>query len=319
MNRPTISLVLPVYDEAPVLGELARRLAAFLAGLEESWEVIFVDDGSTDGSFDRLRELCLADQRYRLVRLSRNFGHQLAITAGLDYARGDAVVVMDADLQDPPDVVREMIDLHRQGFDVVYGVRVRREGEGLFKRCTAAVFYRVLRVLVGVPIPLNAGDFRLMSRRVVVTMRALRETNRFVRGMVAWIGFRQTSVQYVRKGRAAGKTHYPLRRMIRFALDGILSFSTLPLRLAIWLGAVAGLLGIAVAIWAVAAYLAGRTIPGWATIMVAVALASSAQLMMTGVLGEYVGRIYDEVKRRPLYVVMEEVNAERERDNSQGA
>jgi len=315
MTRPSLSLVLPVFNEEPVIDELARRLSAFLAELDESWEVVFVDDGSTDRSFEMLAELCRQDERYRLVRLSRNFGHQLAITAGLDCARGEAVVVMDADLQDPPEVVREMLAKRREGYDVVYGVRSRREGEGLFKRATAALFYRVLRGMVGVPIPLNAGDFRLMSRRVVLAMRALREANRFVRGMVAWVGFRQTSVTYVRKGRAAGSTHYPLRRMIRFALDGILSFSTLPLRMAIWLGAAAGLIGIGVALWAIVAHLQGHTLPGWATLMVVVALASSAQLMMTGVLGEYVGRIYDEVKRRPLYVVMDEVRGDRDTDD----
>lgn len=303
---------MPVFNEEPVIGELAARLASFLGALDESWEVVFVDDGSTDRSYELLAERCATEPRYRVIRLTRNFGHQLAITAGLDYARGEAVVVMDADLQDPPEVVQEMLARYRDGYDVVYGVRSKREGEGLFKRATAFLFYRVLRALVGVPIPLNAGDFRLMSRRVVVALRALREANRFVRGMVAWVGFKQTSVSYVRKGRAAGETHYPLRRMVRFALDGILSFSTLPLRMAIWLGVGAGLIGIAVAVWAIVAHLEGQTIPGWATIMVVVALASSAQLMMTGVLGEYVGRIYDEVKKRPLYLVMEELNARRD-------
>lgn len=313
MNRPELSFVLPVFNEEPVIAELSRRLSAFFSAVDVTWEVVFVDDGSTDRSFELLGELSRADPRYRVVRLSRNFGHQVAITAGLDYASGEAVVVMDADLQDPPEVVKEMLERFHEGYDVVYGVRTKREGEGVFKRASAALFYRVLRAMVGVPIPLNAGDFRLMSRRVVLTLRALRETSRFVRGMVAWVGFRQTSVPYVRKGRVAGSTHYPLRRMLRFALDGILSFSTLPLRMAIWLGVASGIIGIGVAIWAVLAHLEGRTLPGWATIMVAVGLASSAQLMMTGILGEYIGRIYDEVKRRPLYFVMDELNAARDK------
>jgi dolichol-phosphate mannosyltransferase len=313
MERPTLSLVLPIYNEEPVIPELHRRLTEFLGQVGVTWEVVFVNDGSRDRSPEMLKELCQQEPRYKLVSFARNFGHQFAITAGVDYARGEAVCIMDADLQDPPEVVAEMLAKWREGFDVIYGVREKREGESIFKRLTAAIFYRLLRAMVGVSIPVDTGDFRLMSRRVVLTLRALRETNRFVRGMVAWVGFKQTAVKYVRKERFAGETHYPLKKMIRFALDGIISFSSVPLRLATWLGVLAGLLGLGVACWAVYAHFFGTgVVPGWATLMIAVALASSAQLLMTGILGEYVGRIYDEVKHRPLYIVGDVVNTTRD-------
>jgi glycosyltransferase involved in cell wall biosynthesis len=312
-DRPTLSIVLPVYNEEAVIGELGSRLTNFLGHLDIDWEVIFVDDGSRDRSFDLLKQLCEGQPRYRLVSFSRNFGHQLAITAGIDYARGAAVVVMDADLQDPPEAISLMIEKWRAGADIVHAVRSKREREGWFKRGTAFLFYRLLRKMVGFPVPLDAGDFRLMSRRVVLTLRALREVNPFVRGMVAWVGFRQTTIEYSRKARFAGETHYPLRKMIRFALDGITSFSAVPLRVAIWLGLAAGVAGVGVAGWAVYERLVNKlVVPGWATIMIAVSLASSVQLLMIGVLGEYVGRIYEELKRRPLYIVADEVNASRD-------
>ena len=311
--RPALSIVLPFLNEEETIPELERRLTAFLGSLDESWEVILVDDGSTDQTRALLSDLAARDKRFRLVGFSRNFGHQLAITAGLDYARGEAVVVMDADLQDPPEVVAEMLAKFRSGYDVVYAVRTRRENETWFKATTASVFYRLLRLMVGVNIPVDAGDFRLMSRRVVLTMRSLRETSRFVRGMVAWVGFRQTAVHYERPGRFAGETHYPFRKMLTFAMDGVVSFSTLPLRFATWLGAASGLVALLVAAWTLVAKLSGwPTEPGWSTIMLGVTLGASAQLLMVGILGQYVGRIYEEVKRRPLYIVDAERNAERE-------
>jgi dolichol-phosphate mannosyltransferase len=309
MQRPDLSFVIPVFNEEPVIPELSRRLSAFLAAIDGTWEVVFVDDGSRDRSRELLVELCRRERRFKLVGLSRNFGHQLAITAGMDHASGAAVVVMDADLQDPPEVVAEMLARHREGYDVVYGVRRRRENESFFKRGTAALFYRLLRSMVGVQIPLDAGDFRLMSRRVVVALASLREAHRFVRGMVAWIGFRQTAVYYDRPARFAGETHYPLRKMMKFAIDGITSFSAVPLKLATYLGVLSGVIGFTTALWALWEKLSGRfTVPGWTTLMVAVCFAASAQLLMIGILGEYVGRIYDEVKRRPLYFVSESVN-----------
>lgn len=315
MSRPELSIVIPVFNEEAVIDELERRLAAFLNGRGVTWEVVFVNDGSSDNSAAMLAQICERDARYKLVSFSRNFGHQMAITAGLDYAVGDAVVMMDADLQDPPEVVDEMLARFREGYDVVYGVRTRRSGETWFKRFTAAAFYRILRAMVGVNIPLDAGDFRLLSRRVVVTLAALRETHRFVRGMVSWVGFKQIAVYYDRPERFAGETHYPFRKMLRFAIDGVTAFSSVPLRFATWLGTASSIVGLGVSLWVIYArlFLSGN-VAGWATIMIAVCLGSGAQLLMTGILGEYVGRIYDEVKRRPLYLVEREVNTTRRRD-----
>ncbi len=306
-----LSLVLPVYNEEAGLAELTKRLGSLLGelDLERRWEVIFVNDGSRDRSRELLEEACFAEPRFKLINLSRNFGHQIAITAGTDATEGEAVVIMDADLQDPPEVIVEMIARYAEGYDVVYAVRRRRHGEGWFKRASAALFYRMLKRLVGVDIPTDTGDFRLMSRRAVLALRGLREANRFVRGLVAWIGFRQTAVHYDRNARFAGDTHYPLHKMLRFASDGIVSFSTLPLRLATWLGVLSGFAALAVALWVLFVIMTGvQAVPGWATIMLAVSLASSAQLLMIGILGEYLGRVYDEVKRRPLYLVDEKRN-----------
>ncbi|MEO8906401.1 MAG: glycosyltransferase family 2 protein [Polyangiaceae bacterium] len=315
MPRPTLTVVIPIFNEEEVLPELARRLREVIGVWErqiESWEVVFVDDGSKDESLKQLKALAATEPRFKVLSFSRNFGHQMAITAGLDRAEGDAVVIMDADLQDPPEVVSEMITRWREGYDVVYGVRTKRHGETLFKRVSAAVFYRVLRAMLGgVSIPSDAGDFRLIGRPVVLAMRALRERHRFVRGMVAWVGFRQTAVYYARPARFAGETKYPLRKMVRFAVDGIASFSVVPLRFATWLGVASGIVAMLTAAWAIyERFFGSGVVQGWPTIMIAVALGASAQLLMTGVLGEYVGRIYEEIKRRPLYITAEEINVE---------
>ncbi len=307
--RPTLSVVIPVYNEEETIPELDRRLRAFLGELGETWEVVFVDDGSRDGSSAMLAELAAREPRYKVISFGRNFGHQIAITAGMDRAEGESVVVMDADLQDPPELVREMLARWRQGFDVVYAVRQRRLGETWFKRLSASIFYRLFRALLGFDVMLDAGDFRLMSRPVVLTLRSLRERHRFIRGLVGWIGFRQSSVSYVRPERFAGVTKYPLRKMLGFAFDGITSFSTLPLRMATWLGALAGLLAMGLGAWAFYVKVHGvSAVPGWTTIMILVALGSSVQLLVIGILGAYVGRIYEEVQRRPLYTVAKELN-----------
>ncbi|HTA19155.1 MAG TPA: glycosyltransferase family 2 protein [Polyangia bacterium] len=316
MQRPVLSLVIPMFNEELIIAELDRRLRDFLSNLAElpeigaAWEVVFIADGSKDQTLPMLKQLADGEPRYKILSFSRNFGHQAAITAGVDRAEGDAVVVMDADLQDPPEVVRAMITRWREGYDVVYAVRGKRHGETWFKRATAAAFYRLLRVMLGgVSIPVDAGDFRLMSRPVVLTLRALREQHRFVRGMVAWVGFKQVAVTYERPARFAGETKYPLKKMVRFAVDAITSFSTVPLRMATWLGVFSGALGVVTAAWAVYVKLfLSAVVPGWTTITIMVALGSSAQLLMTGILGEYVGRIYEEVKRRPLYVIADEIN-----------
>jgi dolichol-phosphate mannosyltransferase len=307
--RPTLSVVIPVFNEEETIPELDRRLRAFLADLGETWEVVFVDDGSRDRSAQLLQALAEAEPRYKLISFGRNFGHQIAITAGMDRAEGEAVVVMDADLQDPPEVVREMLARWRQGFDVVYAVRQRRLGETWFKRISAMLFYRLFRAMLGFDVALDAGDFRLMSRPVILTLRSLRERHRFIRGLVGWIGFRQASVSYTRHERFAGVTKYPLRKMLSFAFDGITSFSTLPLRAATWLGALAGLSAMGLGAWAFyVKVVGGSVVPGWTTIMILVALGSSAQLLVIGILGAYVGRIYEEVQHRPLYTVAREVN-----------
>jgi dolichol-phosphate mannosyltransferase len=307
--RPTLSVVIPVFNEEETIPELDRRLRVFLAGLGVSWEVIFVDDGSRDASAALLAELAEREPLYKVISFSRNFGHQIAITAGMDRAEGEAVVVMDADLQDPPEVVSAMLEQWRAGYDVVYAVRDRRLGESWFKRLTALLFYRLFRAMLGFEVALDAGDFRLMSRQVILTLRCLRERHRFIRGLVGWVGFRQTAVRYVRHERFAGVTKYPLRKMLGFAFDGITSFSTLPLRMATWLGVAAALLAMGLGFWALGVKIHGSSaVPGWTTIMILVALGSSVQLVVIGILGAYVGRIYEEVQRRPLYAVAREVN-----------
>jgi len=318
---PVLSLVLPIFNEQAIIPELDRRLKAFFAeigpSVGDAWDVIFVNDGSRDESLAMLKELAAREPRYKVLSFSRNFGHQMAITAGVDRAEGEAVVVMDADLQDPPEVVKAMVEKWREGFDVVYGVRSQRHGETLFKKLTAAAFYRLLRAMLGgISIPVDAGDFRLMSRPVVLTLRALREQHRFVRGMVAWLGFRQTAVSYERPARFAGETKWPFRKMLRFAIDGITSFSSVPLRFATWLGVGTGVLAFVGGLWALYQKLWGTgTVQGWTTIMILGAMGFSVQLLMMGVLGEYVGRTYEQVKGRPLYIVAETVNLPAQRDD----
>jgi len=309
MKRPPLSLVLPIFNEEAVLPELEARLAEFAEKLPAGTEIIFVDDGSKDTSLALLRGMAEGRPERKVLAFSRNFGHQVAITAGIDYARGEAVVVMDADLQDPPEVVLEMVEKWREGYDVVYGKRRSRAGETWFKLVTARWFYRIFAAMIPIEVPLDTGDFRLMSRRVVVALRELREVHRFVRGMVSWVGFRQTAVLYDRAGRFAGETKYPLRKMVRFAVDGITSFSILPLRVATYAGALIAFLAIGVAVWAVVAHVVFHaTVPGWTAMTVLVSLLAAVQLLMIGILGEYVGRIYEQVKARPLYVLRETQN-----------
>ncbi len=306
-QRPLVSVVIPCFDEAAVLRETAARLNDVLNTLRDiAFETIYVDDGSRDGTLEILRELQSRDTRMRLVSLSRNFGHQVAVTAGLEHARGDAVVVIDADLQDPPEVIVEMVERWRDGADVAYGVRVEREGETAFKRWSAGAFYRAINRMSEVPIPLDAGDFRLMDRRVVDALLAMPERDRFIRGMVAWLGFRQDQVTYKRAARAAGSTKYPFAKMLRLATDGILSFSVLPLRLATWIGFAAAALSVVGVVYAlVMRLLTNNWVPGWTLLFIGLLLIGGIQLVFLGLIGEYLGRVYGEVKRRPLYLVKE--------------
>jgi len=296
-SQPVVSIVVPVFDEEPLLEILHRRVVETLERSGESFELVLVDDGSRDGSWDKMCALAARDPRLVLVRLSRNFGQQVAITAGIDAARGEAVVLMDGDLQDPPEVVLEMIALWRGGYDVVYGRRSRRHGENWSKRATAAGFYRLIRWLTAIEIPVDAGDFRLMSRRVVDVLKHAREQSRFGRGMVSWIGWRQTAVDYERRERLAGETKGQLHKTIRFAADAVFSFSYTPLRLATGLGLIVSTLSFGYAVYGALAQ--GQI---WPPAIVAVTFLGGVQLISLGIVGEYVGRIYDEVKRRPLYV-----------------
>lgn len=306
-DQPLISIILPCLDEEAVLDETLLRLAG-LAGSQPDcrFEFVFVDDGSRDRTADLLRRAAKADPRVRVLRFARNFGQQIAVSAGIEVAQGDAVVLMDADLQDPPEVVAQMIDRWRQGFDVVYGTRASRRADRLLKRATARLFYSTINRLSEVPIPADTGDFRLMSRQVVDVLRQMPERHRFIRGMVSWVGFRQTSIAYDRPERFAGVTKYPLRKMLRFAADGILSFSIKPLQLSIALGLIAAalaLVGIAYALFM--RIFTNVWVEGWTALMIAVLFMGGVQLLCLGILGEYIGRIYSEVKRRPLYVVAE--------------
>jgi dolichol-phosphate mannosyltransferase len=303
-ERPLISLVVPVFNESEVIGTFYDRASGVLGGIPDfDYEIVFVDDGSRDDSYRQLVTFAGRDPRVRVVKFSRNFGHQIAITAGLDHAHGDCVVVIDADLQDPPEVIPSMVDRWREGFDVVYGVRAEREGERAMKLITASAFYRLLNRLTSLQIPADVGDFRLMSRRAVNELQQLREKDRFVRGLVSWIGFNQTGVVYNRDKRYAGETKYPYRKMIKFAFDGITSFSTAPLKLATWSGYGASALAFLYLASVFIQWVFGVTIQGWATIMVALLFLGGVQLICLGILGEYLGRIFNEVKRRPMYVV----------------
>ncbi|MDP9227687.1 MAG: glycosyltransferase family 2 protein [Actinomycetota bacterium] len=304
--RPTYSFVLPVMNEEGTLPELHRRLAAVADGLDGETEFVFVDDGSDDRSREILLELRKADPRVRFAALSRNFGHQLALTAGLDLASGDAVVIMDSDLQDPPELIPKLVARWREGYDVVYAVRSRRAGESGFKLRTAHLFYRLMNRASDIDLPLDAGDFRLIDRRVVEVVRNMREPDRYLRGMFAWAGFRQTGVEFDRDARAAGDTKYSLPRLIRFATDGLISFSTVPLRLALALGFAISVFAFLAGLGAIVLKLAGvYAIPGWASVTVMLSFFSGVQLLLLGAVGLYVGRIYEQGKGRPLYLVSE--------------
>jgi polyisoprenyl-phosphate glycosyltransferase len=301
---PEYSLVVPIFNEEETLSELVRRLTLLLDALDGPAEVVLVDDGSSDRSYELMVAAREADARFKVLRLSRNFGHQIAITAGMDVAAGNAVIVMDADLQDPPEVVLEMAARWREGFDVIYGVREERPGETRFKKATASAFYRLLRRISNIDVPLDVGDFRLVDRRALEAFKSMRETNRYVRGMFSWIGFRQVGVTFQRDERFAGDTKYPLTKMLKFATDGVVSFSAAPLRLALNLGFAVSALSFAFGVVALISKLAGLySIPGLASIAVLVAFLGGIQLLVLGLMGEYIARIHDEVKDRPLYLV----------------
>jgi len=306
MAKPNISVVAPIFNERESLQEFYRRVREALDTTGDSWELVPVDDGSTDRTGELLSALAKQDNRVRPVIFARNFGHQLAVTAGLDYARGDAVVIIDADLQDPPELIPEMLAKWKEGYEVVFAIREEREGESWFKLATASLFYRLIYRITDVDIPLDTGDFRLLDRKVVDVLCRMRERHRFLRGMSVWVGFKQTGVKYRRAARFAGTTKYPFRKMFKFAWDAVTSFSYLPLQIAMYLGFIAaGLSIVAIPIVAIMRLAGSQAFVGQATTLIAVLFLGGVQLISLGILGEYIGRLYDEAKGRPLYIVRE--------------
>lgn len=307
-SEPTVSVVVPCYNEEPVIDETHHRLTDTLSSLGCSYEIVYVDDGSRDGTLLKLRSIQAQDDTVRVLSFSRNFGHQIAVSAGIDHAQGEAIVLIDADLQDPPELIQAMLEKWREGYDVVYGQRHSREGETYFKVATARLFYRFINRLSDVPIPLDTGDFRLMSRQVVEVLKRMPEKDRFIRGMVSWVGFRQCALPYERARRFAGVSKYPLRKMVAFATDGILSFSIKPLRLATTMGFVTSGLAILGILYALVLRLwTSNWVSGWTLLIISVLFLGGVQLICLGIIGEYVGRIYSESKRRPLYLIGEEL------------
>jgi dolichol-phosphate mannosyltransferase len=309
---PLLSIIVPCFNEEETLQETHLRLTRIAARLNDlDYEIIYIDDGSQDRTPEILETLQHADSRVRVIRFSRNFGHQIAVTAGLEHADGDAVVVIDADLQDPPEVIPEMVARWREGYDVAYGERISREGETRFKLATARAFYRILNRLTETRIPLDTGDFRLLDCRVVEALRAMPERDRFLRGLVSWAGFKQIAVPYHRASRYAGESKYPLAKMLRFALDGITSFSIAPLRMVTVIGLAASFLALAGIVYVVALRLFTRDwVAWWIALCIGLLLVGGVQLLSLGIIGEYIGRIYGEAKRRPLYLVRDRLGFE---------
>ena len=305
-GRPQLSVIVPCYNEQEVIKTTHERLSKVLDDIGGSYEIIYVDDGSADDTALHLKDIQESSPQVRVIRLSRNFGHQIAVTAGLDYADGDAVVLIDADLQDPPEVIPDMIAKWREGYEVVYGQRISRDGESAFKLWSARMFYRLINKLSEVPLPLDTGDFRLIDRRVVLAMRNMRERHRLLRAMTSWVGFRQIALPYERAKRFAGVSKYPLRKMIGLALDGVVSFSTVPLRLVTIAGTAMFALSCAGILYALLMrVLTNDWVPGWTVLFISSLMIGGLQFIFLGIIGEYVGRIYGEAKARPLFFVLE--------------
>lgn len=306
MTKITYSIVAPIYNEIEIVDEFCKRINAVMDATGETWELVLVSDGSTDGSTERIRELAAADEHIRAVIFARNFGHQIAVTAGLDYTRGEAVTIIDADLQDPPEVILDLIEKWKEGYQVVYAVRAEREGESWFKKFSASLFYRIIYKITDVEIPLDTGDFRLLDRKVVDVMNSMREKHRFLRGMSSWIGYKQIGVKYKRAARFAGETKYPFKKMLQLALNAITSFSYFPLQVASYFGFFsAGIAIIAIPLVAILRMTGSHFFEGQTTTLIAVLFLGGVQLISLGILGEYIGRLYDEAKGRPLYIVSE--------------
>lgn len=305
-DKKLLSIVVPVYNEQEVIDETYKRLCAVFADIDMNIEYIFINDGSKDDTYFCLKKIAESSNQVKVINFARNFGHQIAITAGMDYAAGDAVVIIDADLQDPPEVILQMVEKWKEGFDVVYGKRLKRQGETFFKKFTARAFYRFLDSMTDVKLPVDVGDFRLIDRKVCDAMKMLPERSRYVRGLVSWVGFKQTSVEYVREKRFAGETKYPFKKMLKLANDGIISFSYKPLKLATFFGIIVSILSFIYLIVVLFQKLFNHNIvAGWASSMAVSLFFNGVMLIVIGIMGEYVGRIYEEVKARPLYIVRE--------------
>jgi len=310
-NKPTYTIIAPIYNEIDNISLLYTRISEVMAQTGEPWEFVMVDDGSSDGSTEAILELKAQDDKVKPVIFARNFGHQIAVTAGLDYSKGDAVIIIDADLQDPPEVILDLIQKWKEGFEVVYAVRSKRVGETWFKLFTASAFYRLIQRITDVNIPMDTGDFRLLDRKVVQVLNGMREKHRFLRGMSVWVGFKQTGVEYERAERFAGETKYSLKKMIRFASDAITGFSYFPLQLAMYLGFISTGISIISILVVIVLRLAGsQAFFGQATTLIAVLFLGGVQLISIGLLGEYIGRLYDEAKGRPLYITRENMEVE---------
>ena len=306
-----LSVIVPMYYEQEVARECHRRLTSVLDGKYE-YELLYVNDGSTDNTLPILKEIAAQDKRVRVISFSRNFGHQVAVTAGVHHARGDALVIIDADLQDPPELIPDMVEMWQDGWEVVYAKRKKRKGESAFKLFSAKMFYKTLNFLTDIDIPADTGDFRLIDRKVAEAFKQMPERSRFIRGMIAWLGFKQTPIEYERDARFAGETKYPLKKMLKLASNGILSFSTQPLRLVMQVGMLAVLVSLALLIYAIVAKATGHADTGWASLMVTVTFLGGVQLISVGVLGQYLARMFEESKNRPLYVISETVNLDRQ-------
>ena len=313
MKKIMYSVVVPLYNEELVIEESHKRIKNVMDTLNESYEIVMVNDGSRDKTMQIAKEICMNDPNSRLLNFSRNFGHQVAITAGMDNSSGMAVIVIDADLQDPPEVMLKMIEKWKEGYEVVYGKRIKRKGDTFFKKFTAAAFYRILKSMTSINIPVDTGDFRLIDRKVCDALKSMPERNRYVRGLISWIGFKQTGVEFVREERFAGETKYPLRKMIRFASDAITSFSYKPLKLATYFGLITSGASFVYLIYVLYLRLfTSSTITGWTSLIAVNLLFNGIMLIIMGILGEYIGRIFDECKGRPLYIISEKVGFENE-------
>lgn len=305
MDKIICSVIIPMYNEEAVIPETYRRLTGVMEGFGEPYELLFINDGSRDRTGEILRELCKSDRRVKLIDFARNFGHQIAITAGMDYAAGECMVIIDGDLQDPPELIPDMIKLWRQGYEVVYGKRLSREGETFFKKFTAKCFYRILRRMTDVDIPVDTGDFRLIDRKVSEALKQLPERNRYVRGLMSWVGYKQVAIEFQRSERFAGETKYPLKKMIKLAMDGIMSFSYKPLKIATYVGSIISFVSFfyLIAVLVQRIFWPESVQSGWASLIAVSLFFNGIILLILGIIGEYIGRIYDEAKGRPLYII----------------